>query len=74
MKLIQIRERKNMCKHKNIELDLDMRSIQCTSCQANVDSFDWIHKVSIEEDILMSRIRTLNAQIAELQKKKAQIK
>jgi hypothetical protein len=42
------------------------------SCNANVDPLDWIFKMSIEKDMLMSRINILKKQITalELQRKK----
>ncbi|ACU61291.1 hypothetical protein Cpin_3829 [Chitinophaga pinensis DSM 2588] len=68
--LIKLGVRTKNCRHKNVELDLDLRHVICQTCGANVDPFEWIVSVAIEEDILEARISRLKQELDGLTKRK----
>lgn len=58
--------KKQFCKHRNIVVDEVARVLYCNSCETNIDAFDIIHGIALDERMELWNFQDLKNQVKQL--------
>lgn len=67
---LTIKVKKGYCNHSSVEVDTNLKCLQCTSCKAIIYPFDYILQIAYAERDILYQIKELKTQIQNLKLEK----
>lgn len=64
---------KLMCKHRSVLVDADKRQLECETCGALIDAFEYVFSIALREESSFEKMKSYEADVELLKREKVRL-